>query len=261
VDTGVPVGSIISVAGIQCYLASPESESEVTNKGTLIVIASDVFGFTLPNTRLIADKFAKECGAICVVPDILFGPVLPFNLMDAIDDLGDKSAGFFKKLYAIARLLWWLPGFITRNTDKKCLGRIEAVVSEYKKRGYKKIALQGYCFGGHKAIKIAQKTDVVDVICAAHPGSVSVPKDIELLVKPCAFVFTPDRDMEIKHKEVDIITKVLDGKSFPHEVKSYANVAHGFAVRGMKFDDHIEEKRHDAFLFAANFFKKVLDLA
>jgi len=69
IDKGTPDGEIKTVAGVKCY----QSKIEPSNTDTLIVIATDIFGYTLPNVRLIADKFANETGILCIVPDLFQG--------------------------------------------------------------------------------------------------------------------------------------------------------------------------------------------
>lgn len=72
VDKGTPTGSVQTIAGIQCYLAE-YSGDEKKNDDVLIVIATDIFGYTLPNSRLIADGLANEFKTKCVVPDLFQG--------------------------------------------------------------------------------------------------------------------------------------------------------------------------------------------
>jgi hypothetical protein len=40
------------------------------NKDAAILIICDIFGWTLPNVRLIADHYAKEANATVYVPDL-----------------------------------------------------------------------------------------------------------------------------------------------------------------------------------------------
>lgn len=75
VDSGIPTGSEQLVAGISCYVAAPET---ATTKA--IVIATDVFGFKLPNVRLIADGYARR-GFYCIVPNLLVNEP-PMDLLD-----------------------------------------------------------------------------------------------------------------------------------------------------------------------------------
>jgi len=60
---GQPEGKIDKVAGLDTYIAG-------NTKERAILIIADVFGWTLPNARLIADHFAKECDATVYLPDL-----------------------------------------------------------------------------------------------------------------------------------------------------------------------------------------------
>lgn len=247
---------MIKVEDIECYQAKP---AENKNTDTLIVIATDVFGHTLPNSQLLADKFSEACGALCVAPDMFSGRPVRADVMDKIEALSEPGSGFLAKVVAFFTLLWHFPGFIMRNPPAKNLARVEKVIQFYRKQGFKKIAVSGYCWGGRVATMLGQKKDLIDAFCANHPGGLKVPQDIDALVTPAAYVLTPDKDMQIKHPEAKALEAALDKKPFPHVVKCYANMHHGFAVRGGKQPD-VLEKRKDAFDLAANFFRDVLKL-
>lgn len=156
------------------------------------------------------------------------------------------------------RLLWYFPGFLFRNPVTKNSERIERVVAEYRlAKGIRKVAIQGYCWGGKIAVLLAQKPDAVDVICSAHPGGLSIPKDIDSIQRPVAFIL-PEKDMEIKAPQVQSIRDSLATKTFSSEVKHYPNMSHGFAVRGNEDDPEVSEQRLDAFRLAVKFFKNFL---
>lgn len=61
--SGSPVGKESTIAGNKTYVTGD-------NKDVAIMIIHDVFGWTLPNLRLIADHFAKEVGATVYLPDL-----------------------------------------------------------------------------------------------------------------------------------------------------------------------------------------------
>lgn len=69
---GTPVGTVEIIAGHSCYVSIP---SEPTDK--IVVIAGDVFGYTLNNVRLIADQYAKE-GFKTIVPNLFYGSCVSF---------------------------------------------------------------------------------------------------------------------------------------------------------------------------------------
>lgn len=63
---GTPIGSIIKIAGIPAYAVGDEDSDKV------IVIASDIFGWTFLNTRLLADEYAAR-GFRVIMPDFFNG--------------------------------------------------------------------------------------------------------------------------------------------------------------------------------------------
>jgi hypothetical protein len=74
IDEGQPSGKEETIAEVNCYVATPQSgNGSQTNTNSFVVIATDVFGFRLPNARLIADSFAKELSIKCIVPDLFQG--------------------------------------------------------------------------------------------------------------------------------------------------------------------------------------------
>jgi dienelactone hydrolase len=259
IDVGVPRGSVSKVAGVSCYVTRP-ADGILKNPDALIVYATDIFGYSLPNARLLADKFADGGSCVCVVPDTMRTPA-PADLMDNINALSAPGASFFTKLYSICRLIWWLPGFMMRNPHSKLASVTESVIAEYRNSsGISKVAVTGYCYGGKVAVLLGQKQGVIDALCSSHPGGLKLPGDITALVTPTAFVLTPDMDFEIKHKEADQIAQLLAGMQLRHQVKNYAQMAHGFSVRGGDSDPIVVGNRKDAFEFAMDFFKDVLNL-
>jgi hypothetical protein len=66
---GTPVGREEHLHGLNCYVSDPlEGSSKAT-----IVILTDVFGWKLPNTRILADQYAKRLRMRTIVPDFFNG--------------------------------------------------------------------------------------------------------------------------------------------------------------------------------------------
>lgn len=256
-DKGVPEGQEEVWDGISCYVAP---SGHITNTHVAVIVATDIFGYKLPNARLIADMFSKELGVLAVVPDSLQGYEPPAELMTTFETLSDAQASVFTKSYAAMRLAWFATPFLLNNGPSGTMQRLERVVAHLRsQRGIAKIAMQGYCWGGRAAVLLAQKSNVVDVICAAHPGGLKIPRDIELIRQPVLFVL-PEKDFEIKAAQVKEIEDTLQRQGGVHAVKFYAGMHHGFAVRGNEQDEAVCSARRDAFATAAAFFKDVLAL-
>ncbi|KAJ3135796.1 hypothetical protein HK100_002289 [Physocladia obscura] len=255
VESGVGTGRVEQIGGHSAYVAWPAENSndgESANKLTLVVIATDIFGFTLPNSRLIADRFASR-GFACVVPDLFNGSEMPADIMDSLEKNGNSKFGYAK---AFLRFLSLFPLFILRNSsDKGCTIITEVIAALNVSHSFEKVAVQGYCWGGSIAIKIAQKPDIADVVAAAHPGGmIKIPGDIELIQKPIYFVLAEiDNQIGIKERE-----KIKNSLAKKQQIKSkvdwFEGVEHGFAVRGSTSDPHVNAQKDKAFEASIEFF-------
>jgi dienelactone hydrolase len=60
------------IAGVNTYK---------TGQGkSAIVVFTDVFGYSFPNTRKVADRFAEETGTIVLIPDCFHGEPMNINI-------------------------------------------------------------------------------------------------------------------------------------------------------------------------------------
>lgn len=73
--SGKTTGKVRKLGGLDTYVATPAS----TEPQAAVLLISDVFGWELVNTRLIADEFAKH-GFLTVVPDLFQGDALPADV-------------------------------------------------------------------------------------------------------------------------------------------------------------------------------------
>jgi len=69
IHSGTPAGKEGIVHGRNCYIASPpQGEAKC-----VIVVLSDVFGWKLTNTRLLADSYAEKAHALVYLPEFQHG--------------------------------------------------------------------------------------------------------------------------------------------------------------------------------------------
>lgn len=68
--TGTPAGREEKIHGLDCYIAEPNPGTKV--KG-IVVIIPDIFGWTLPNSRILADQYAQKGGFQVFLPDFMNG--------------------------------------------------------------------------------------------------------------------------------------------------------------------------------------------
>jgi hypothetical protein len=71
--TGTPQGTVKKVHGLDCYVAEPSSNTPP--KG-IVVILPDIFGWTMPNTRLLADRYAERGEWTVYLPEFMDGTPL-----------------------------------------------------------------------------------------------------------------------------------------------------------------------------------------
>lgn len=230
------------IGGVVAYVVTPSAASS-----KCVVIAPDVFGWQLPNVRLIADKMASEHGILTIVPDLLDNDALP---LDAF------NKGFTPELAA-----WF-----ERHGDAEAIcGILGRVIADAKTTyGVAKVGVQGYCWGARFAILacgtgLAAGAALADAFAVAHPTRVAVPKDIEALTRPGIFLcaeideaFTPANVADAK---AITAAKTAADAGLIYEFKHYPGTKHGFAVRG---DDTTLEARNDALASGCAFFHRVL---
>ena len=70
IHSGTPTGKVTKVHGLDCYVAEPTEG--VQPKG-VVVILPDVFGWELPNNRILADNYAKKGEWLVYLPDFMAG--------------------------------------------------------------------------------------------------------------------------------------------------------------------------------------------
>lgn len=70
IHTGKPTGTEITYQGLPTYVTRPD---EGTPEKGIIVFITDIFGWEFPNSRLLADKYAKKGGYTVYIPDFMRG--------------------------------------------------------------------------------------------------------------------------------------------------------------------------------------------
>jgi dienelactone hydrolase len=133
----------------QAYFAYPPTQSTQH----AIILLTDVYGFTFPNTRLIADQFAAN-RYFTVVPDLFNGSEVTFpapedfNLQEYIDKTMPRVS----------------------TVDPIISSVIKALRGEM---GVEKIGGVGYCFGGKYVCRwLKDAMGGLDVGYVAHPSFV-----------------------------------------------------------------------------------------
>ncbi|KAI8896225.1 dienelactone hydrolase [Globomyces pollinis-pini] len=252
-DTGTPAGAISEILGYSCYVAKPKTKSTAA-----IIISTDIFGWEIPNIRLIADHFASN-GFLCVIPHLFLPPLFPADILGEhsrrIHSLPTEEALEVPEFQNLIKLL---PEFKKVNDFPILIRKTEEIIGQLKvEYGIQKVGMIGYCWGGNVVLSMGQNPSSIDACVANHPSALTFPDHIEKLKVPSCFIL-PEFDRSIGKAEVDLITNVLKSKDFKTKVKYYPNMFHGFAVRGDEKDPEVKEARQDALNIAVQFFKDTL---
>ncbi|KZO96043.1 dienelactone hydrolase endo-1,3,1,4-beta-D-glucanase [Calocera viscosa TUFC12733] len=233
---GTPEGSMLKIAGIDTYLATPPEPVKPENEHKAVVIFTDVLGLPLGNSQIIADGFAKHLGLPVYVPDMFNGtpPITP-EQMTSVDhfEIG-KPRPFWKKLRFYALLPRVLPNIIISNSPGKVSARMETWVEGVRKeKGVERLGAVGHCYGGIVVTRLAAKSGTIQVGVIAHPGPIK-QAEIDKIDFPVAFATCEEDDSfpQPYAKEVETSFEKREEKSkVPYEFVYYPGTMHGFAAR------------------------------
>lgn len=250
------------------YVIQPELSEGTPKPKAAVLIATDAFGYTLVNSRLIADAFAKETGVICIMPD-LFGAIgpLPHDLLEPLEkrasteplSLWQRVSAFPRKAVGMARLIWVALNWFPRQPVGPKVQLIETVMTAAtEKYGVSKFGAQGYCYGGKLVALLGAKADgPVTAIALAHPSLLKV-EDIRALTVPQLWLCA-EKDMAFSDKlriQAEAICKEKEASGGPTAAfHLFPGTEHGFAVRGNDADPAVKTARESAFAEAVDFFK------
>jgi len=263
VHQGTTKGSVGTLDNYPCYISQyiPNDETSTTpapSSTACIVLFTDVFGYELPNIRLLADKLALQSQLTVYVPDILLNDAIPA-------DKFDRNT---------------FPQWKSKHTDIETLPIIKQVLYTLRNtHNYQKIGGWGFCFGGRYAALAAansfstnQDTESttnnttsnsnnyhgLDAYAVAHPSFISLDDFAHLTVPGLYLCAETDMQFPLNlAKEVE--TTLVEKQKVPHVVFKYYNgTTHGFTVRGNENDPIVVAARDDALDNAAQFFHKVL---
>ncbi|KAG9231137.1 dienelactone hydrolase [Amylocarpus encephaloides] len=240
VKTTTPTGTVEKVHGVPTYVAKPECEPKA-----IIVIITDIFGWGLSNSRLLADSYAKEGGFLTYVPDMMNGHIPNASAMHAMESLLAPSQSFFttlfyKPIWLIRVIIAAIP-FLLYNGEKVVKPKVFNFHQALKNDpATSKLSLgtAGFCWGGKYAILLSQQEGLIDAAFTAHPSKMKFPDDWEEVKVPLS-VAIGDVDMGIKVDMVKDIKKLLEEerKEGRHKLIIYPGAKHGFAVRANPKDE------------------------
>ncbi|KAJ5155975.1 hypothetical protein N7492_008778 [Penicillium capsulatum] len=187
-----------------------------SNPDVAILVIHDLFGWTFPNIRLLADAYADEANSTVYVPDFFDGEVLPSDILC-------KNPSEWGPLD--------LPNMTARNS--KAIREPEMIACATALRSqYKRVGAIGFCYGGWAVFRLGSRTNrgLVDCISTAHPSwltkeeiqEVGVP--VQILAPEIDPVFTP----ELKEWSNRVIPRL----GLDYDYQYFHGLEHAFAVRG-----------------------------
>ncbi|GKZ67465.1 hypothetical protein AnigIFM50267_001855 [Aspergillus niger] len=203
---GTPVGSEITLNGNPTYVTGD-------SKSAAILMIHDIFGWTLPNARLLADHYAQEANATVYLPDFFGGEIVPPEILDD----PEKREAFN------------VPAFIERNTKDQRFPDILACAQALKS-AYPRVGAIGFCYGGWAVFQLAARgPELLSCISTAHP-TLLTEKDIAAGRVP-AQILAPEHDHRLTPELKEFCNRVIPELGLPYEYVFFPRMSHGFAVR------------------------------
>lgn len=206
---GTPTGQVTKLGNHNAYVAG-------TNSDVAVMIVHDLFGWTFPNVRILADHYAKEANVTVYVPDFFAGDVVPFDII-----LADRWEEFD------------LMGFIGKHSRKIREPEIFDCARLLRDK-YKKVGAIGFCYGGWACFRLAAKEHqppLVDCISVGHP-SLLVKEDVDNVGQVPIQVLAPEIDT-VYTEELKLHTfQTLQKLGVPFDYQHYPGVEHACMIRG-----------------------------
>ncbi|KAL8714538.1 MAG: hypothetical protein Q9220_001486 [cf. Caloplaca sp. 1 TL-2023] len=237
--TGKPTGRIDTIGGIDTYIAEPKNGS----KARSVVFISDVFGWALPNTRLLADLYAAA-GFYTYLPDFHSGDSLPISSLQSIEPPLQKRASLsLAEKAANAAVMSSLGPWLLKHREAVSAPLIDGFINTVRMTpGTDKVGCVGFCWGGRYAILQSRgpsqepgEVGGADAVFTAHPSLLAVPKDFEGVSRPLSVALGTE-DGLVDEGTRKGISEVMEGKKkeegVESEVRCYEGQVHGFALRG-----------------------------
>ncbi|ORY68800.1 Alpha/Beta hydrolase protein [Pseudomassariella vexata] len=254
-------GTVETIHGLPSYVAWPEAGTEP--KG-IVVIIPDAFGWTLKNSRALADNYAKRGEFLVYLPDFMNGAAPNTWILTIIDGLSSPSPDWWTTLVlkpwwairiasALLPFGFWTREAVTRPRIIKFFQDLRSSPAPFATVERLRIGVAGFCWGGYYTVLLAkdlpenqiatppgsdddgnigEKVSLIDCAFTAHPSLISVPKDIVAVKRPLSVANGPD-DAFLGREKMVMLQQILGAQEhIAHEVVVYDGAKHGFAVRG-----------------------------
>ncbi|KAH7361166.1 dienelactone hydrolase family-domain-containing protein [Pyrenochaeta sp. MPI-SDFR-AT-0127] len=224
--TGVPVGREEKHDNITIYV-SPAKWSRKPD--VAVVYLTDAFGLPLLENKLLADSFARA-GFATFAPDIFNGDPAP-------EDIDNDGAAAFIGRHGVN---------VTDPIIEKTIKYLR------EKRGFKQIAITGYCFGGRYAFRFLAEGRGADIGYAAHPSFLQ--DDEVLAINGPASIAAAEVDTLFEAQRRWVVEGLLGQTKQPFQIALYSGTQHGFGTRANISDAEQKFGKEEAFFQAVRWF-------
>lgn len=242
---GTPNGKVERLYGLSTYVTGSGDKT--------VVIITDVFGYELPNGRLLADEIATQGEYRVLVPDFFQGDSMDSRILENMEA---KNKSIVKKVTDTAGMLASGAPWMFRHREAAARPVVEGFMKQLRQdEAVKKVGAVGFCWGGRWSILLAQ-TDLVDASVACHPSLLSVPADYKAVKKPLC-ICVGDNDDMFKGKD---LTKTNDyfkneRKDVEFEMLVIPGAKHGYAIRGDPRDPEQKKQKDQSTAKTVSWFK------
>jgi len=236
IHDGTPKGTEQTIAGLPTYVASPKDGS----KDKTVIFITDIFGYKLPNVRILADEYADQ-GLRVLIPDLFDGDYVDHNLLKAIaPQQSDPEPTLVQKGVDGAKVAASLGPWVAKHREAVSKPLIVKFVEAVKAEGGK-VGTVGFCWDGRYSILLVSDNDYpkLDAAVANHPSFLAVPDEVKAVSGP-VLIQVGDSDAMMPIDQVNTAKEIFAGKQNA-EVTVFPGAVHGFSVRG----DQNEQKEKD----------------
>ncbi|KAL1408228.1 hypothetical protein Q8F55_005034 [Vanrija albida] len=229
---GTPRGTFEPAGGARSlgrYVVRPEGGSK--SPKAALVLFYDIFGFQIPNPKLLADAFCTALGVDVIVPDYMPAGLPADHLAAALEAYpGEKAAqGWLARAWGKLSLLRVLP-YAGGMRDGAVNPKGEVAVAELKAEGYTRLVGIGYCRGGSVLTHLLSSGAALDAAVVVHPGVEA--ERWGKIVKPTLWLLSdPAHEHFFKPAQVAQLEATFARTHAPFELKVYDDTVHGFGAR------------------------------
>lgn len=171
----------------------------------------DVYGWTLPNLRLLADHYAAEAKATVYLPDFYDGGAPSPDSINTSEKIDVMS-------------------IVRANGKDKRTPEIFAVAKELRSK-HKKVGAIGFCWGAWGCFKLAGRDQgLLDCVSVAHPSMLE-KKEIENLAVPIQ-ILAPEHDQAFTPELKEFAHQTIPKLGIDYDYQHFPGVSHGFAAKG-----------------------------